>query len=121
LLITDIAFASAAHITLPVFSSDACLKDDTNGSELRFNTVTGNYVFCYAGGQTMSGVGKVTIRGNTVSLAQGANETDRHLTVTMDRSTGQGTATLQTATGSLICSITNRNTANSACSCAAAP
>lgn len=121
LLITDIAFVSAAHITLPVFSSDACLKDETNGSELRLNTVTGNYVFCYAGGLTISGVGKVVTQGNIVSLAQGANETDRRLVVTMDRSTGRGTASLQTPAGSLLCSITDRNMTNRTCSCAIAP
>ena len=121
LLITDIAFSSVAHILLPVFSTDACLKDDSSGAELRFNTATGNYVFCCAGGMTTSGVGKVVTQGNVVSLVQGSNETDRRLVATLDRSTKRGTASLQSPAGSLICSITDRNTANNTCSCAPAP
>ncbi len=121
LLITDIAFVSAAHISLPVFSFDACLTDDSNGSELVFNTATGNYTLCCGGELKMSGVGRVTIRGNTVSLVQGENETDRRLVVTMDRNTGRGIASLQTPAGSLICSITDRNLTNTPCSCASAP
>jgi hypothetical protein len=121
LLITDVAFASAAHIALPAFSFDVCLKDDSSGSELVLNTATGNYAFCCSGGVTFTGVGRVTVHGSVVALVQGLNESDRRLTASMDRSVGRGTSSLQGPGGRLICSIIDRNTANNSCSCAAAP
>jgi hypothetical protein len=121
LLITDIALVSTAHILVPVFSSDACLKDDSSGAELRFNTMTGNYVFCYGEGLTMSGVGKVVTHASTVTLTQGENELDRRIVVTMDRLAKRGTASLQAPGGSLICTITDRNTANNTCTCTPIP
>lgn len=121
LLITDIAFASFEHILLPVFSSDICLKDDSTGSELVFNTVTGNYVFCCAGGPTISGVGRTSVRGNVLSLTQGLNERDRRLDVAIDRNTKRGNASLQLFSGAPVCTISDRNIANNTCSCAPAP
>ena len=121
LLITDIAFVSAAHISLPIFSSDVCMKDDSSGAELMFNTLTGNYIFCYAGGLKMRGVGKVITRGNTVTLTQGGGETDRRIVVTTDRSVKKGTASLQSPPGNVICTIADRNTADNTCSCGSTP
>ena len=121
LLVTDIALVSAAHIAVPRISFDACLKDDSSGSELVINTVTGNYAFCCSGGVAVTGVGRITVHGSVLSLVQGLNEADRRISATIDRSTLRGTASLQSPAGRLVCTISDRNIANSACSCAPAP
>jgi len=116
LLVTDIAFVSAAHVALPALVADLCLKDDSTGAELRINTITGGYTFC-CGGTSFHGVGVVRVQGGVVTLVQGASETDRRLTATIDRATRRATATLQSPVGRVFCTINDRNISNNTCSC----
>lgn len=51
---------------------DSVLKDDSSGSTLIFNSLTGDYSFC-CGGTTITGKGVVTKKGNVVTLTHTAN------------------------------------------------
>src|SRR4029078_9991826 len=117
LLITDIAFASAANITLPGGLFDNCLKDDSSGAELAFNSSTGAYAFCCPGAAPIDGFGQITMKGNILTLQQGPGEGDRRVVAQIDRGVTRGTARLQSPPGRTLCSITDRNTLNSSCSC----
>jgi hypothetical protein len=93
---------------------DSVMKDDSSSSTLIFNSLTGDYMFC-CGGSTFTGKGTVTKRGNVVTLTDSSG--GRRLQATLDKSTKRGNASLQSPVGVTICTITDRNTADSPCSC----
>jgi Repeat of unknown function (DUF5650) len=95
---------------------DACLQDDGNpNTSVAFNTQSGAYVFC-AGGAQYSGMGTITRRGSTISLQHMAS--DRRLTLTLDTAVNRATGSLQKL-GVGIFSLTDRDTRNDTCPCAA--
>jgi uncharacterized delta-60 repeat protein len=97
-------------------SFDTCLQDDSNGSLLRFNSTTGEYLFTNCGGFTLGGTGLISRRGSVITLQQ--NGPDRRLFATIDRSVNRGTASIQVFSQGTTFTITDRNTLNDTCSCA---
>jgi uncharacterized delta-60 repeat protein len=94
---------------------DFCLQDDSAGSTLQINSVTGDYQFSNCSGVTLGGKGGITNRGNTLTL--GHNAGDRRVTVTIDRNASRATALLQMLTQARTFSITDRNILNNSCTC----
>jgi len=95
---------------------DACVQDDANpNTSVAFNTQTGDYLFC-AGGAQYRGMGTITRRGSMITLQHTAN--DRRLTVTLDTAVNRATGSFQKI-GSGVFSLTDRDTRNDTCSCAA--
>jgi len=95
---------------------DTCLQDDGNpNTSVAFNTQTGDYVFC-AGGAQYSGTGTITRRGSMITLQHTAN--DRRLTVTLDTAVNRATGSMQKL-GVGTVSLTDRDTRNDNCPCAA--
>ncbi len=93
---------------------DSVIKDDSSGSTLMFNSLTGDYIFC-CGSSTFIGKGTVSKKGNVFTLTD--NSGGRRVQATLDQATKRGNASLQSPVGTTICSISDRNTANSPCSC----
>jgi hypothetical protein len=103
--------------TVTVFN--VCLQDNTNPNNvLLFNSVTGDYLFC-CNGTTFTGRGKVTRRGQVITLDQAT--TDRRVTGRIDGTAKTGSASLQSPPGTLRCTITDSNTADNTCNCGALP
>lgn len=93
---------------------DVCLTDDNNGAALRFNSTSGDYMFC-GGGKTFNGTGTVKKSGNLISLQQ--TTADRRLNATVNTSAKTGAAMLQSPVGKNIGTISDTNMANSNCQC----
>jgi hypothetical protein len=94
---------------------DSCLQDDSNpGSVLLFSSQTGSYMFC-CGTLKLSGTGKVTKKGNIITLEH--NAADRRVLGKLDASVKSGSASLQSPPGKTICTITDRSTLNNTCAC----
>jgi hypothetical protein len=51
-----------------------CIVDDSNGNQLQFDKVTGAYTFTNCGSFTLSGIGKVTIKGSQITLVHVASD-----------------------------------------------
>jgi len=71
--ITGSCRTSTACITVncpPGGSAPICLQDDNSGDLLRFNSLTGEYLFtkCGADGYSLSGRGSITRRGCSIEL-----------------------------------------------------
>ena len=104
------ATTTAAGVTV----MDSVMRDDSSGSTLMFSSVTGDYILC-CGGSTFSGKGTVTKKGSVVTLVH--NPPGRRLQATLDQATKRGSASFQSPVGVTICTITDRNTADSPCTC----
>ncbi len=103
-------------ISVVVF--DICLQDDSNaGRVLLFNSQTGDYVFC-CGGVQFSGKGVITRKGNTISLSHFSSNPSRRVTATVTiGGVNKGEATLQSPSGTTICTIKDSNILNNSCAC----
>jgi hypothetical protein len=97
------------------FPFDACLQDDSNGSILRINTVTGNYQFVICGGLTLSGTATITRRGCLITLQ--VNGPDLRLQASIDTCRNSATASVQVLSQGRTFTIVDRNTANNPCAC----
>jgi len=89
---------------------------ESGGGALMINAATGNYQFC-CGGMIVTGVGRVTVRGCTINLQQGATETDRRINATIDTCRMTGQATLQMPPGTVKCTIIDKNIQNNTFNC----
>jgi serine protease len=94
---------------------DICIQDDSNGNILRINLTTGDYQFTNCSGITFTGTGGLTKRGSTITVQQYTG--DRRVLVRIDSGVNRATAYIQ-AQG-VTFSITDRNTADDTCACAA--
>jgi hypothetical protein len=99
-----------------VTTFDVCTEDDSGGGTLLFNSFSGDYVFC-CGGISYTGKGTVSKRGCTITLTH--MPTGRRVNATVDTCQKKGTATLQSPPGTMRGSITDRDTSNNRCNCAA--
>src|SRR5262249_9066040 len=63
---TRVATAAAAVQQVP--GGTLCIVDDSNGNQLTFDATTGAYTFTDCKGFTLTGTGRVTVKGCTVSL-----------------------------------------------------
>ncbi|HSB09964.1 MAG TPA: hypothetical protein VLM38_10800 [Blastocatellia bacterium] len=104
--------AGAAPPTLP---TTVCIVDDSNGNQLQFDKNTGAYTFTNCTGFTVTGTGKVTIKGSIITLTHVAS--DRRLYVLVDQSVKKANASLMIIPAGVIRTIIDRNTANDVCAC----
>src|SRR5262249_15542725 len=74
-------------------SFDICLQDDSNGSLLKINSTTGEYLFSRCNGFVLGGRGSLTLRGSLITLQD--NAVDRRISARIDKSLGTGTASIQ--------------------------
>jgi uncharacterized delta-60 repeat protein len=100
---------------------DICLQDDSSGSLLRFNSVTGDYQFhnC-AKGITLAGRGAVTIHGCKITLTHtGAipKRPDRNVQALVNLCGKSGSATVAVVSPSSRSEINDRNITNNRCAC----
>ena len=96
---------------------DICIQDDSSGSIVRINSTTGDYQFANCSGFTLSGMGSLIKRGGIVTLQDYA--ADRRVLARIDESVNRGTASIQVFSQGSTFTITDRNTANNTCACAA--
>jgi hypothetical protein len=95
---------------------DVCLQDESNGNLLRFNSMTGDYLFTRCSTNfILGGKGQVTIRGAMITLQH--NTSDRRVLAQMNNATKSGQASVQVFSLGTTFTITDRNTANNTCSC----
>ena len=94
---------------------DLCIQDDSSGSLLQINTVTGEYQFTNCGGLMVGGKGTLTKRGSLITLQH--NSTDRRLMATIDTATNKATASIQLFSQGRTFSIADRNITNNTCAC----
>lgn len=94
---------------------DVGIQDDTNpNTVLLFNSYTGEYVLCF-NGQKYTGTGAVSKHGCAITLTESAA---RRVNITVDMSTKKGSGSIQIPTGTVLCTITDKDMANDACNCA---
>jgi hypothetical protein len=106
---------NTASCSFAVTVFDACLQDDNNpGTVLLFNSFTGDYRFC-CNGTTFTGKGTVSKLGCNYTLEH--NAADRRVLGKVDKGLFRGNGSLQVPSGSLKCSISDRDTRNNACTC----
>jgi hypothetical protein len=99
----------------PASPFNECLRDDSNGNRIRFNSTTGAYEFTNCAGVTITGVGTVQVKGSVITI-QHSNST-RRLVLKLDRNTKRGTASLQTFEPPKEYVITDTDYTNSNCNC----
>ena len=96
-----------------------CIQDDTTGALLLLNPETGEYTFCCADGFTLSGIGRVTIRGSYIFFEH--TPTDRCVLAKIDLITGQAVAALHAPMGTVRCTIRDTDITNNTCVCPNGP
>jgi len=96
---------------------DLCIQDDSNGNLLKINTTSGEYQFSNCSGLLVGGTAYISRKAGTISLQQ--NGPDRRLVAKLDGGTHKANATLQLFPQGTTYLITDRNTLNNTCSCAA--
>jgi hypothetical protein len=106
---------NTASCSFTVSTFNICLQDDDNPSVvLRFNSATGDYIFC-CGGTVYTGNGTVTIKPNQIRLE------DETATIKLDAKvqtqSNKGSASLQQLHGPSLCSIKDKNLSNNTCLC----
>jgi len=92
-----------------------CLQDDSSGSILQVNSITGDYIFTNCQGVTVGGRGSITIKGSIATLQDYGS--DRRILARVDSSVMKGTATIQLFSPARTFTITDRNTADNTCGC----
>lgn len=101
---------NTATCSFQVCVFNICLQDDSVGlNRILINSFTGDYRFC-CNGTTLTGRGKMTIRGSTYGLEH--NALDRRVRASVTAPARSGNASLQMPPGTLRCNITDSNTSN---------
>jgi hypothetical protein len=108
---------SAFIVVMPTY--DKCLKDDSSGNFIRFNSQTGDYLLtvCGAYGFSFSGTGTVRLSGSVLTLTD--TQTDRRVTISYltNQFTGNATINIAVAPGVFnTIRIVQRNI-NATCGC----
>jgi uncharacterized delta-60 repeat protein len=96
-------------------SFNICIQDESNGSLLRINSITGDYQFMNCNGFTIGGTGVLSTRGCTITLQD--TRSDRRVLARFDTCQNIATASIQVFTLGVTLSISDRNTANNGCTC----
>ncbi|MEK6284783.1 MAG: delta-60 repeat domain-containing protein [Acidobacteriota bacterium] len=94
---------------------DTCIRDDSNGSILTLNSITGDYLFTTCSGLTIGGTGTLIKKGGIITLQHYGP--DRRVIVKIDMSANKGNASIQIFSQGMTFTIMDRNTANSFCVC----
>jgi hypothetical protein len=108
---------SAFIVVTPTY--DKCLKDDSSGNFIRFNSQTGDYLLtvCGAGGFSFSGTGTVRLSGSVLTITD--TQVDRRVTISYltNQLTGNATINIAVAPGVFnTIRIVQRNI-NATCAC----
>ena len=98
-----------------VSSFDRCLQAELGGNIFMLNLASGDYLFTNCSGLTLSGRGRITIKGSIITLED--FRADRRVVAKLDGSAQRGTAVVQLFSPLRTFTITDRNTANNSCSC----
>ena len=107
---------NTASCSFSVSVFDARIQDDSVPTNvLLFNTTTGQYRFC-CNGIVFTGVGKVTRAGCIFTLSTSQDVVQR-VQATLNKSTNNGTASLQAPPGTNRCTLTDRNTLDDTAIC----
>jgi uncharacterized delta-60 repeat protein len=96
-------------------SFDLCIQDESNGSVLQLNTTSGAYQFSNCSGVTLSGTGRLMIRGGIITLQH--YDSDRRVLANIDRSSRRAVASVQLLTLGRTYLLTDRNITDSVCLC----
>lgn len=100
---------------------DLCLQDERNGSILRINSSTGDYVFTNCSkGITRTGRGRVRIEGCKIDFADGGPDPkrpDRNVTASINTCTKQGSASVQLSSPAQTFIIQDPDISNNTCAC----
>lgn len=96
---------------------DICIQDDSNGSNLKLNSSSGDYRFTTCLGQTLEGRGTIMKKGGIVTLQHYGS--GRRVLAKIDMAVGRGSATIQILGQGRTFTILDRNTFNSICACTA--
>ncbi|HYP26734.1 MAG TPA: beta-propeller fold lactonase family protein [Blastocatellia bacterium] len=108
--------ASCSFTVTVVTAFDVCLQDESNGSLLRVNSVTGDYQFNICGTEVVVvGRGTITVKGSVITLQH--NTADRRVLVKIDGSTKRATGSIQVFSLKRTFTIIDRNILEGACSC----
>lgn len=94
---------------------NACVQDDSSGSVLKYNSVTGAYLFDDCHGVLVSGTATLTVKGSITTLQD--YRTDRRVLAKIDRAVMKATASIQLFSPSRLFTITDRNTGDDTCIC----
>lgn len=94
---------------------DQCLQDDSTGSILQFDSITGDYLFSNCSGITLNGQGVLTKKGSIFTLQH--NVADRRVLARVDSSVNKCTASIQLLSQGTTFTITDRNTRDNTCAC----
>ena len=106
---------NTATCSFNVVTFDARIQDDAVSTNvLLFNTTTGEYRF-FCNGTVFTGVGKVTRAGCIFTLSHLAIQ--QRVQATLNKSTNNGTASLQAPPGTNRCTLTDRNTLDDTALC----
>ena len=109
------ASGNMASCSFTITTFDLCVQDDANPAAMVLvNTTTGDYQFC-CGGNSYTGSGSVSIKGNLVTVEQ--NKTNRRVIIKVDKGLKQGTASYASPPGSILCQIRDTNITNNSCAC----
>lgn len=96
-------------------SFDFCLQDDSSGSRIQFNSMTGEYLMNNCGSFTLGGTGVITKKGCLLTLQD--TRPDRRVLVKLDTCAKKGTASIQAFAQGITFTLTDKNTANNTCAC----
>jgi hypothetical protein len=102
----------------PVPSPDTgvfCVRDDSRGQVFRLDATTGEYEINTCSGLVLTGTGKATRKGCTVTLVH--NAADRRINAKIDDCQKKATVTVQLFGPPGTFTITDRNTTDSGCAC----
>jgi hypothetical protein len=114
ILVRAARFNSAAGAAAQDY--DVCLTDDDgSAASLRFNSRSGDYIFCAGGGRNFTGQGTITKVGRVVAIQHQTG--DRRLVASVNLSAKTGSGSIQSPIGTTVASISDRNTADSNCQC----
>lgn len=107
---------NSSSVTTTLFTNfNLCLQDDSNRSVLQLNSITGDYFFSNCQGVSISGRGRVTVKGAIVTLQDFSG--DRRVLASFDGTIRKGSAVLQLFSPTRTFTITDRNTSDNTCSC----
>ena len=107
---------NSSSVTTTLFTNfNLCLQDDSNRSVLQLNSITGDYFFSNFQGVSITGRGRVTVKGAIVTLQDFSG--DRRVLASFDGTIRKGSAVLQLFSPTRTFTITDRNTSDNTCSC----
>ncbi len=119
------ASGNTATCNFNVSAFSFCLQDETSpGNVVLVSAQTGDYTFCCGGVQIASGRGTLTTRGCIGGIDHFKGDRKVHIEwdTSANNSTGAGTAFVQkSASGKIVCQITDRNMSNNTCQCGGPP